>query len=151
MDKLDTKKKVIIGLVIIAIAFTAGFFAKPAKVVTQTTEVIKTVTVKEEAKVKIVYRTVVTAPDGTKTETESSREDTNTKENSASESVKTAKSEVTNDTGLTLSALAIVDSSDITGHRDYGIHVTKRVLGSVNVGVLATLDKKVGVSLGLSF
>jgi hypothetical protein len=151
MDKLDTKKKVLIGLLFIALAFGAGFFAKPAKIVTQTTEVVKTVTVTQEAKVKVVYRTVVTAPDGTKTETESSREDTNTNTNAASESVKTAKSEVTNDVGLTLSALTLVDSSDIKGHRDYGIHITKRVLGNVNVGVLATLDKKVGVSLGVEF
>lgn len=151
MDKLDTKKKVIMGLAIIAVSFGAGIFAKPSKVIVETKEVVKTVIVKGETKIKIVDRVVTVAPDGTRTEVEHSREDSASTEHSVSQATKEVKSTTTNDIGLTLSALAIADTSDITGHRDYGIHVTKRVLGNVNVGVMATLDKKVGVSIGLSF
>lgn len=145
------KKKIGLGILILGVTFGAGFFAKPAKVVVQTKEVVKTVTIVQEAKTKIVYRDIVTAPDGTKHETERSEERTDTSSSSAAETVKTAKTATTNDLGLTLSMLAIVDSSDFSGHKDYGIHVTKRILGNLNVGILATTDKKIGVSVGLSF
>ena len=151
MDKLDTKKKVILGLLVVGLAFGVGFFAKPAKVVVETKEVVKTVTVVQEVIKKVIDKTTITAPDGTKTEVEHSVEDSAKNEQTASVSTKDTKSETTNDVGLTLSALAIVESSDITGHRDYGIHVTKRILGNLNVGIMATTDKKVGVSVGLSF
>lgn len=151
MDKLNFRLKVVIVLAVIGISFGIGRFSKPAKVITETKEVVKTVTVVQEAKVKVVYRHIVTTPDGTKTETDSSREDTNISTDTSTSDVKTAKTEVIRDSGLVLSALAIVDLSSIAAPKNYGIHVTKRVLGNINVGVLATTDKKIGLSIGLSF
>lgn len=148
---MNTKTKVFIGLAIVGISFTAGIFAKPSKVITQTKEVVKTVTVKEEAKTKVVYKYRIIHPDGTIEETETSKEDTHTVVVDKKDVTKESKNEVIRDSGLTLSALAIVDVSSISGHRDYGLHVTKRVLGNVNVGILATTDKKIGLSIGLSF
>jgi len=151
MNKLDTKMKVIIGLALTALVFSVGYFSKGASTVTEIKEVIKTVTVKEEAKTKIVYKDRIVYPDGTIKESERSEENTNTKEGTSTEASRTANTETKRDVGLTLSALAMVNASDFQGHKDYGVHVTKRVLGNINVGVLATTDKKIGLSLGLSF
>ena len=145
---MENKRNVIIGaLVLISLSFGAGYFATPSKVKIETKEVIKVV--KEEQKTRIVYREKIVYPDGTTVEKEQEREDTNTRE--ASESTKTASSETTKDTGLTLSALAIVDVADIKGEREYGVHVSKRVLGALSVNALATTDKKIGVGIGWSF
>jgi len=142
------KRNVIIGgLVLLALSFGAGYYATPTKVKTEVKEVVKTV--KEEQKTKIVYREKIVYKDGTTVETETEREDTNTRE--ASESTKIANSETTKDVGLTLSALAIVDVKDIGGDREYGVHVTKRVFSNVAIGAMATTDKKIGVSVGLTF
>jgi hypothetical protein len=141
------KRNVIIGLLLVAVSFGVGYFATPTKVKTKVKEVVKIV--KEEQKTKIVYREKIVYPDGTTVEKEQEREDTNTRE--SSESTKTASSEVTKDTGLTLSALAIVDVADIKGQREYGVTVSKRVLGAINVTGLVTTDKKIGVGIGWSF
>ena len=144
---MNKKYYVIGGLVLLALVFEAGRFTKPAEIKIETKEVVKTV--KEEAKSKVVYKERIVYKDGTVVEKETDSEHSNTKENS--ESTKQASSETKRDVGLTLSALAIVDSSDIKGHQDYGIHVTKRVFSNVVVGAMATTDKKIGVSLGLTF
>ena len=141
------KRNIVIGLVLLAVSFGVGYFATPTKVKTEVKEVVKIV--KEEQKTKIVYREKIVYPDGTTVEKEQEREDTNTRE--ASESSRTASSETTKDTGLTLSALAIVDTKDITGQREYGVHVSKRVLGALSVNAMATTDKKIGVGIGWSF
>ena len=142
-----------IGLAIVAliVAFGIGFFAKPAKVKIETKEVVKTVTVKQEGKVRIVYREKVTNPDGTITEKETEREDTHSSENTQSEASRTASNETTRDSGLTLQALAIVDVKDIGGDREYGLYAKKRVFGNVSVGALVTTDKKIGLGIGFDF
>lgn len=147
---MSNTKKVLIGLTIIAISFGCGFFAKPAKVKTEIKEVIKTVTVKEEAKVKIVYKDRIVYPDGTIKESERSEENTNTREGTSTEASRTANSETTNDVGLTLQALAIVDIKDIGGEREYGIYAKKRVFGSISVGALVT-PKQLGIGVGMDF
>lgn len=145
---MENKRNVIVGaLVLIALSFGAGYFATPTKVKTEVKEVVKTV--KEEAKTRIVYKEKIVYKDGTVIEREGEREESNTKE--SNESSRTASSVTTKDVGLTLSALAIVDSSNITGDREYGVHVTKRVFSNITVGAMATTDKKIGVSVGLSF
>jgi hypothetical protein len=141
------KRNVIIGIVALLVSFGAGYFATPTKIKTETKEVVKTV--KEEAKTKTVYKERIIYKDGTIVEHEGSKEETNTKE--SNESSKNSSSSSTKDAGLTLSALAIVDSSDINGHRDYGIHVAKRVFSNITVGAMATTDKKIGVSVGVAF
>lgn len=144
---MNKTTKVLLGLILLAVSFGVGYFATPTKVKTEVKEVVKIV--KEEQKTKIVYREKIVYKDGTIVERETEREDTNTRE--ASESSRTASSETTKDVGLTLSALAIVDVADIKGQREYGVHVSKRVLGALSVNALATTDKKIGVGIGWSF
>lgn len=144
---MSNTKKVLISITVLAIVFTAGRFSKPTKVETKIET--KTVTVKEEAKTRIVYRDRVISPDGTITEKEVEREDTNTREESSS----VAKSEKTvqNDVGLVLSALTYVDAKNIGDEREYAVVASKRVIGALNVTAMATSDKKIGVGLGWSF
>lgn len=144
---MNNKTKIGLVLAGLALSFSAGYFATPNKVVTKT--LTKTETVKVEGKTRIVYRDRVISPDGTITEKEVEREDTNTREESKS----TASSEksVTKDVGLVISALAIVDVKDVKGEREYGVVVSKRVLGALNVTGFASTEKTVGVGLGWSF
>ncbi len=147
---METKYKVLIGITVLGLTFTAGRFSKPAEVKIETKEVIKTVTVKEEAKEKIVTVTKIVYKDGTikeETKTED-RQASKTEENTSK--VTESNTEVKRDVGLVLSALAIVNVSDIK-QREYGITVSKRVFGNLNVTGIVTSDKKVGVGLGLSF
>jgi hypothetical protein len=46
---------------------------------------------------------------------------------------------------------AAVDSNNIARLREYGLSVSKRVLGSLTVTGLVTTDKKIGAGLGWSF
>lgn len=144
---MNNKTKIGLGILALVIAFGIGRFSKPAKV--ETKEVVKTVVQKEEAKVKIVYKEKVTSPDGTTTEKEVSREDTNSTENSSTSKV--SESSVKNDAGLTIQALAIANISDITGKQEYGLSVKKRVIGNLGFGILATTDKKIGVGISVDF
>jgi hypothetical protein len=144
---MTTKTKILLGIVALIISFGIGYFATPTKVVEK--QVVKTETVKVEGKTKIVYRDRIVYPDGTIRETEEEREETNTREESSS--VATNEKSTTKDSGLTLSALAVVSIDDIKGEREYAVHVSKRVLGALNVSAMATTDKKIGVGLGWSF
>jgi len=144
-------KKILIGLSVLGLTFYAGRFSKPAVVKIETVEVVKTVTVKEAAKEKIVTIIKTVYKDGTTTETTKTEDREATKETSDTESTKVANSETIRDVGLTLSALAIVDATNIQGHRDYGINVSKRVFSNVSIDALVTTDKKIGLGIGLSF
>ena len=61
---MKTSHKILLLFVAIAVTFTAGRYSKPTKI--ETKEVVKTVTVKEEAKTRVVYRDRVIKPDGLK-------------------------------------------------------------------------------------
>jgi len=148
---MSNTKKVLIGLVLLAISFGAGYFATGNRTVTEIKEVVKVVTVKEEAKTKIVYKDRIVYPDGRIEERERSEENTNTREGSTTEASRNSNTTSTKDVGLTLQALAIVDINDIKGSREYGIYAKKRVFSNISVGALVTSDKKVGVGLGLDF
>lgn len=147
---MSSKTKIIGVLILIGLAFGVGYYATPSKVEIQIKEVVKTVTVKQKGKTKIVYRTRVTSPDGTITETENERTDTTISENTNTETKKEQSTVTTKDVGLTLSMLAISDIKNLD-KREYGLHATKRVFSNVVVGAMVTTDKKIGVSVGLSF
>lgn len=144
---MNNTKKALISIAVLAIVFTAGRFSKPTKV--ETKVVTKTETVKVEGKTRIVYRDRVISPDGTIREKEVEREDTNTREESSS--VASSEKTITNDVGLTLSALAVVGVKDISGEREYAIVASKRLIGALNISVMATSDRKIGAGLGWSF
>lgn len=144
---MNNSTKVLLSVLVIAVIFTAGRFSKPTKV--ETKVVTKVETVKVEGKTRIVYRDRVISPDGTITEKEVEREETSTREESSS--VASSEKTIQNDVGLTLSALAVVDVKDISGEREYAIVASKRIIGALNVSVMATSDRKIGAGLGWSF
>lgn len=144
---MNNTKKALISIAVLAIVFTAGRFSKSTKVETKT--VTKVETVKVEGKTRIVYRDRVISPDGTITEKEVEREETNTREESSS--IASSEKTVQNDVGLTLSALAVVNVKDIKGEREYAVVASKRVIGALNVTAMATTDRKIGVGLGWNF
>lgn len=144
---MNNKTKGLFAIVALSLSFGLGYFATPSKI--KTKEVVKTETVKVEGKTRIVYRDRIIHPDGTIVEKEVEREDSNTRTETSSNS--TSESSVTKDTGLTLGALAITDVKSIGKELEYGVHVSKRVLGALSVNALVTTDKKVGLGLGWSF
>jgi hypothetical protein len=144
---MTTIHKIILAAVALAISFGIGYYATPTKIKTET--VVKTETVKVEGKTRVVYRDKITKPDGTIIEKEVEKEDTITREES--KSVAESKSESLKDAGAVISVLAIVDSRDIAGQREYGINVSKRVLGAVNITGLVTTDQRIGLGVGWSF
>lgn len=148
---MTTLNKILISISLLALSFGIGYFATPTKIKTNT--IVKTETVKVEGKTKIVYREKITQPDGTITERESEREDTRSTEES--KSLSQAETDVTKDSGLTLSVLGYIDTKDLTGSMDYGIVGSKRVLGALNATGSIVLEKdsnvKIGVGLGWSF
>lgn len=148
---MNNKTKIGLAVLALTISFGVGRFSKPAKVEIQTKEVVKTVTVKEEAKTKIVYKNRIVYPDGTIKETETSREDTHSNTETNTDIKKEASSVTTRDSDLTLQALAIVDIDNVAGKREYGLYAKKRMFGNVSIGVLVTTDKKVGAGIGYEF
>ena len=144
---MNNSTKVLLSVLVIAVIFTAGRLSKPTKV--ETKVVTKVETVKVEGKTRIVYRDRVISPDGTITEKEVEREETNTREESSS--VASSEKTVQNDVGLTLSALAVVDVKDISGEREYALVASKGLIGALNVSIMATSDRKIGAGLGWSF
>lgn len=142
--------KIGLGVLLVAIIFTAGRFSKPTKVETKT--VTKTETVKVEGKTRVVYRDRVISPDGTITEHEQEREDTNTREESKSSA--STENTVTNDVGLTLAALAVKSVKDVGGETGVQIVASKRILGGLNLATSFTSfkdEKLAAVGLGWSF
>lgn len=141
------KQNIIIAIVALSLSFGLGYFATPNKIVTK--EVVKTVVQKEEGKTIVITKEKIVTPDGTIVEKETSREDSNSKEYTASES--TSEKSVTKDVGLTISALSIVDLNNRKGDPEYAVNVSKRVFGAVSVNVQASTQKKIGIGLGWSF
>lgn len=150
---MDSKTKIIIGVILLALAlgFGAGYFTKPTEVKTITVEKVVTEQAKAEIQYKIVYKEKTVKPDGTITEIEktdnSIAESSDTKINSEKSTSQTIK----NDIGLTISALAVANSASLTPTIDYGVFVSKRVLSNVSVGLMAFTDKRIGVGVGISF
>jgi hypothetical protein len=157
--ELNTRNKVIILSVFVGLGFGAGYFAKPSKVDIQykDREVIKEV-VKEVIKEN---KNVITTIKETKNKDGSSTIDTTIEDKSQIDSSKVSDKEVvkeitsskitTNEIGLTVQALVISDLNNVSGNREYGIYVKKRVFSNVSVGAIATTDKKIGVGIGLDF
>lgn len=159
---MTQQRKILIGLAILAlfyVTFEAGRYSKAAKVEIVTKEVIKEV-IKEVKSVDVKNNKVVTIhtvknTDGSIT-TDTTITDKGTSESHSTtdiskEVIKELRSTTTRDSGLSLQALALVPISDLRGDREYGLAVSKRILGNIRVGILGTTDKKIGISVGLDF
>lgn len=144
---MKAKYKTLLSILTIAIAFTAGVYSRPAKIETKIVEVIKTV--KEEAKTRVIYRDKVTKPDGTITEKEVEREDTQSKELAVTN--KESESVTTNDVGLVISTVVTFKATDPNGDREYSVVASKRLIGALNMTGLVSNQKRVGIGFGWSF
>jgi hypothetical protein len=157
--ELNNRNKLIILIALIGLGFGAGYFTKPSRVDIQykDREVIREV-IKEVVKEN---KNVITIIKETKNKDGSSTIDTIIEDKSQIDSSKVSDKEVvkeitsskvtTNEIGLTVQALAIVDLNNVSGNREYGIYVKKRVFSNISVGAMATTDKKVGIAIGLDF
>jgi hypothetical protein len=153
-----TRKALAIGLVFL-VGLALGRYSLPAKVVVKTE--VKTVekvvqdTTKNEKKNTTTVVTETKKPDGTDiTTTEIVDKDqiisnTDTTTNTSTDS--TSSKTTTYDTGsLSVAGLAGVQfggGNAVT----YGLHVQKKLLGPVNIGVFGFTDKLFGASIGLRF
>jgi hypothetical protein len=142
------KNNLIVGIICLAVGGILGVSLKPTKVVTKTEVVEKVVTLKEEAKTKIVRVVETVGVDGSKTTTTDSVEESNSKE--ASSVFRESKQEkvVFNDTGIRLDAL-------VSGNRklelDYGLMLSRKIVGPVSLGVFVMKQGELGASLGIQF
>lgn len=158
------KKVVIASILALVTAYAFGRYSAPTKVVTETkiVEVDKKTdsksTDKNVKKNKKTTTTVTTHPDGTKEETtvveENYDADSSTKEKSKDEAKTTSedKKEVIRSGGITRVS-AMFGFNGLSGdlRPGYGLHVTRSLLGPINVGAFGFTSGVVGVSLGLDF
>jgi hypothetical protein len=152
--KLLKYKGFAIGALLIGLGIGIGWFSKPTKTVTKTEikEVVKVVETKQENKDVKVTKKKTTKKDGEVIE-ETTIEDksrTDTKVDASSEKETKKERLVTNNKGLTLSALVLARDSSISEY-EYGIAVSKRILGNISVGIVATEKRALGLTLGLEF
>jgi hypothetical protein len=145
------KSKITTAIIILLIGAGIGYFSKPTKVETRTIEVEKTKVVQKEGKSKYFYKKKIIKPDGTIEEIEVTKEEWDKLEAATSERQTDTTTVVKNDIGLSLSAFALTPYKSFGKELEYGVHASKRVVGSVTVGVMATTDKKIGVSIGVDF
>lgn len=162
---MQTKYKVIIGVVALVVAFAFGRYSAPESVheVKETTETATKEKNKEKATEKHTHDaskvTVITKPDGTKEVTHEFTHDEDTSRKSSSNTsetvAKTDKEEkdiTYKGSKLTLSALAgakVNFSEPLTPA--YGGMIQKEVLGPISVGAFGFSNGMAGVSVGVSF
>jgi hypothetical protein len=142
------KNNIIIGIICLAVGAALGVSLKPTKVVTKTEVVEKVVTLKEEAKTKIVRVVETVGVDGSKTTTTDSVEESNSKEASSVDRESKQEKVVFNDSGIRLDAL-------VSGNRklelDYGLMLSRKIVGPVSLGVFVMKQGELGASLGIQF
>ena len=140
-----TRNQYIIVGVLILLAAAAGRYLTPEKIVT------KTITVEVEKKQEKTNTVVVkvTKPDGTITETTNTNTESTTTTNTNTKTdtiiVQGKKSP------LNVSALAGINVTNPAGGIIFGGHVSKQILGPVNIGVFGLSNGTAGLSVGLQF
>ena len=147
---VENKTKVIAGTLLLAGAFAFGRWTVPTKVK------IETKIVEIERKDKDLHKDrkkktiIVKNPDGTTTTTITDDTTTDRHEtDNLNKNTDTLK-EITRGSQVTVSALAGVKIQGPTSI-DYGLSITKPVLGPLTIGVFGLKSGTVGASVGLSF
>ncbi len=166
IDLSTLKAKLIAGAILVGV-FGLGYWAMPQKTITKTEikEVIKEVvkiekdSTKTENKNKDVVIVETTRPDGTKTkETHnvdkgSTVTDITEKMQKQIDQYKEQLSQKTTERsgmGLYIGAMAYSHISHI-GSPEYGVIVTKRVIGAITGGAFVLQNHTTGLTLGVSF
>lgn len=154
MLKSKKTRYVLIGLAALAISFSAGRFSKPAEVVTEykEKEVIVYKESKSEKKNVTTTKRKTVSPDGTVTEEESTtdRSTTDTSSEGSSTVEVASKTKTTGTSGIKVDALVLAKDPNLNEY-EFGIAVSKRVLGNISLGVIATEKRQIGLTVGLEF
>jgi hypothetical protein len=162
---MSTKVKIIVSVVIVAVSFAAGRFSTPekTKIVTQTVEVEKksdkTVTDSDVQVHRVVTRTKTIQPNGaqqiTTTVTEDKGSDTKkavTQDVTDDKNSTQTKETVRGDSKVTISVLGGVNvTNPSSSGMNYGLSVTKPVLGPITLGAWGLNSGVCGLSVGLTF
>lgn len=148
---MKLRYKILIIVVMVALAYTSGRYLTPTKVqtVTKIQTVVKTIT-KHDVHTKTI--TVVTQkPDGTKIIQTTTSQDDDTTTGTAT-SVKNDSSKLVENDGKDLTNISAMAGVDFrTKNLIYGAQVSKQLLGPVSMGLWGMTDGVVGVSVGISF
>ena len=159
---MTTKNKIIGVIALVLVSAAVGRYTAPEKIkiVTQTTQTDTSQTDdnKDNSSHKETKTHEITHPDGTKeiitdtTEDHDSKDDSQ-KETSDSKTSVTDKEITKSSSHLTLSALAGVQVQSPTSGSPliYGAHITRDILGPINMGVWGMTNRTVGLSVGLTF
>lgn len=144
---MNLKTGLIQLLVALAVGYGLGRYLQPAEVRTETKEVVKEVE-KIKRDIVIVEREIKN-PDGTitidrRTEDKSEEAVTRDKKSESESIVKAAKPDWKVDVIAQASKLEPSPES-------YGVHVSRRILGSVFIGAYGDTNKKFGLSVGYEF
>lgn len=151
-----TTKQIIIAFVVVTLgAYAFGRWSAPEKVITKTVEVEKKT---DDKKVdtqdhKITTITETDKPDGTKVKTTiiADAKTTQSDDKKTDDTTKTESKEIDRATAkVTLSLLAGVDFNNPTKPQ-YGISISKPILGPITVGVFGFQTGLVGASVGLTW
>lgn len=162
--ELTTKQKIVTGGAVILASFAVGRYTVPEhiKIETKTVEVIKEVKVEDKTRAKKkdkkYTRTVTIHPDGSSISVSEIVENssdiikddkkTNTETNIAKDETK----EVTRGgSRFNISALAGANPLRPTDGLDYGLSVTKDLIGPITIGAWGLSNGIGGLSLGVSF
>lgn len=153
-------KYLVIGSFVLFLVGTAcGYFALPAKVVTKTETKVVTQIVKDTSQDKENHLKVVIVeekkPDGTVVTTTTKTQDTDTKTNTDTKINKdqdttTDKEVMYAKNSLTINALAATQIGDTSGVL-WGLQVTRKLIGPIQIGVFGLTNRTLGGSLGISF
>jgi hypothetical protein len=149
--QVEKKTIIIVSLVLFALGWGSGYFTKPTEVKIKTVEVIKTQTIKEEAKNKIVYKERTVYKDGTIKEIEKTEDSSHTKDIAISDKQISIDKTVKNDIGFHAAIFVESPLNKIGQNQVYGVHLSKRIFSNISIGIIADTNKSVGISVGLDF
>lgn len=149
---MSNSQKVLALAVYSLILASAVYYFSPSKIVTVTKTEIKEV-VKEVQASNTHTKTVVrTHRDGTQTTVTVADNSTNTVTDSNTETkIETSKTIERAQDGVTIAALAGVDTSNLSKGFVYGASVSKPILGPISLGAWFLTSGTIGMSVGIKF
>jgi len=152
---MTTRLKVLLSILIILTSYAIGRWSSPEKVKieTHTVEVEKKQDEEVSKDHKITTIVVTTHIDGTKTTTTTIADDKYTDDKSSDvvhSTTDTEKETTYSSSKTTVSALVGVNLTK-AALPDYGLGVSKPVLGPVTIGVFGFKSGEIGASVGLTF
>jgi hypothetical protein len=156
---MTNKTRIIVEIIIMAVAFSTGRWLAPEKIKTEikTVEVEKKTDDKQEDKQDHKKVTIIetTKPDGTKTKTTTITDDRDDKSDDKSTDNTTTTTDKTKEVTRGSSPLTISFMAGMgipaPATPIYGLSITRPVLGPVTLGLFGMTNRTGGVSVGLTF